>query len=49
MLVALLLSLVVWSSPPPTLWLCAPGVNPSRGGVLECERLHYQVIGKWRL
>ena len=43
MLIALLLSVVLWSSPAPTIWICQPGVRPG----IECERLHYQVLAKF--
>ena len=46
MLLALLLSVVLWSSPPPTIWICQPGTNPRTAGI-ECERLHYQVLAKF--
>ena len=45
MLIALLLSVVLWSSPAPSLWICQPGTAPSKAGI-ECERLHYQVLTK---
>lgn len=44
MLLALLLSLVVWSSPPPQLYVCRP---PGPIVPTNCERVHFEVLGKF--
>ena len=43
-MIALLLTLVLWSSPAPELYVCRPPgpVIPS-----NCERIHYSVLGKF--
>lgn len=47
MLVAVLLALVVWSSPAPSLWICDPGHSPT-GAPSNCERLHFTILEKAR-
>jgi hypothetical protein len=45
-MIALLLSLVLWSNPAPVLWVCNPGKAPG-GTPSNCERVHYHVLGKF--
>lgn len=47
MLVALILALIVWSSPAPNVWVCNPGKTPN-SAPSNCERLHFSVLSKTR-
>lgn len=47
MTVALILALIIWSSPAPAVWVCNPGHDPN-GAPSNCQRLHFSILSKTR-
>lgn len=48
MIVAFLLTAVLWTHPAPQVWVCNPGKAPS-SAPSNCERMHFAILGKFPL